>query len=457
MSKKPREKTTRVGFVSLGCPKNLVDSEVMLGVLSGQGYEITSNQESADVIVVNTCGFIDSAKRESIDTLLEMARYKQDGRCKKLVVAGCLAERYRGEIRAEIPEIDFVFGPDEIGLVLEAVRIDRTEPIPDIAIDSLYTSTQVPTIPRILTTPSHMAYLKISEGCDHSCAFCAIPGFRGAFRSRPLDDLVSEAHRLADAGVRELVIVSQDTLAYGKDLGMSKGTLSLLERLLEVEGLAWIRLLYCYPNLLSDDLVHLIAAENRLCNYFDIPFQHASPRILERMRRGGNRRIFERQVQRIRDLIPGAGIRTSFIVGFPGETDSDFQELTEFVANVGFDNLGVFLYSDEEGTAAFGLDRKVARSQAEQRRDVLMSEQARISEGNLRSFVGRRFRVLLDGFSSESELLLEGRLETQAPDIDGHVLINDASDTEPRTGRFYDVEITESLEYDLIGRIVGEL
>ena len=249
----------------------------------------------------------------------------------------------------------------------------------------------------------------------------------------------------------------RDTLAYGKDLGMSKGTLSLLERLLEVEGLAWIRLLYCYPNLLSDDLVHLIAAEDRLCNYFDIPFQHASPRILERMRRGGNREIFERQVQRIRDLIPGAGIRTSFIVGFPGETDSDFQELTEFVANVGFDNLGVFLYSDEEGTAAFGLDRKVARIQAEERRDVLMSEQARISEENLRSFVGRRFRVLLDGFSSESELLLEGRLETQAPDIDGHVLINDASDTEPRTGGFYDVEITESLEYDLIGRIVGEL
>ena len=457
MSKKPREKTTRVGFVSLGCPKNLVDSEVMLGVLSGQGYEITSDQESADVIVVNTCGFIDSAKRESIDTILEMAEYKQGGRCKKLVVAGCLAERYRGEIRAEIPEIDFVFGPDELGLVLEAVRIDRTEPIPDIAIDSLYTSTQVPTIPRILTTPSHMAYLKVSEGCDHTCAFCAIPGFRGAFRSRPLDDLVSEAHRLADAGVRELVIVSQDTLAYGKDLSMSRGTLSLLERLLEVEGLAWIRLLYCYPNLLTDELVHLIAAEDRLCNYFDIPFQHASPRILERMRRGGNREIFERQVRRIRGFIPGAGIRTSFIVGFPGETDSDFQELTEFVANVGFDNLGVFLYSDEEGTAAFGLDRKVARSQAEERRDVLMSEQARISEEKLRSFVGRRFRVLLDGFSSESELLLEGRLETQAPDIDGHVLINDASDTEPRAGGFYDVEITESLEYDLIGRIVSKL
>lgn len=457
MSKKPREKATRVGFVSLGCPKNLVDSEVMLGTLSGEGYQITADQESADVIVVNTCGFIDSAKRESIDTILEMAQYKQDGRCKKLVVAGCLAERYRGEIRAEIPEIDFVFGPDELGQVLDSVRIDEAEPIPEIAIDSLYRSDQVPTIPRILTTPSHMAYLKISEGCDHTCAFCAIPGFRGAFRSRPLDDLVSEARRLADGGVQELVIVSQDTLAYGKDLGMQRGTLSLLRRLLEIDELAWIRLLYCYPNLLSDDLVHLIAGEDRLCSYFDIPFQHASPRILERMRRGGSRGVFERQLQRIRDFVPGAGIRTSFIVGFPGETDSDFKELMQFVANVGFDNLGVFLYSDEEGTAAFDLDGKVARSQAEERRDVLMSEQSRISAKNLRSLVGQRFPVLLDGFSSETDLLLEGRLETQAPEIDGHVLINDASDTEPRTGSFYDVEITESLEYDLIGRIVGKL
>lgn len=457
MSNKLKEKKTRIGLVSLGCPKNLVDSEVMLGTLSKEGYEITSNQELADVIIVNTCGFIDSAKRESIDSILEMAEHKEKGNCKKLVVSGCLAERYREEILSEIPEIDFVFGPDELGLVLNSVRLNETELTSNIEIDSLYKSTQVPTIPRILTTPSHMAYLKISEGCDHTCAFCAIPSFRGAFRSRPIGDLISEAERLSESGVRELVIVSQDTLAYGKDLGISNGTISLLEKLLEIEGLDWIRLLYCYPNLLSDELIELIAKEKRLCNYFDIPFQHASAPILERMRRGGNRTLFEQQIQRIRDLIPGVGLRTSFIVGFPGERDPDFDELMAFVDNVGFDNIGVFLYSDEEGTRAFDLDHKVVRNLAEERRNLLMEKQARISGQKLRSFVGRRCKVLLDGFSSESELLLEGRLETQAPDIDGHVLINDVSDEKISSGNFYNVDITESLEYDLIGQIVKEI
>ena len=319
MPKKAAIRTTKVGFVSLGCPKNLVDSEVMLGTLSEQGYEMTPDKELADVIVVNTCGFIDSAKEESIDTILEMARLKEVGRCQKLVVAGCLAERYRSEIQEEIPEIDVVFGPDELGHILEAVRINDDPPVPDLSIDSLYTSREVPTIPRLRTTPSHMAYLKIAEGCDHTCAFCAIPGFRGLFRSRPLEDLISEARRLADDGVRELVLVSQDTLAYGKDINLAEGTVRLLEGLLEVHQLRWIRLLYCYPNLLSEHLVHLIGDEDRLCNYFDVPYQHASPRVLERMRRGGNRTTFERQVARIREIVPEAGLRTSFIVGFPGE------------------------------------------------------------------------------------------------------------------------------------------
>ena len=455
MPKHKENSTTKVGFVSLGCPKNLVDSEVMLGTLSEQGYELTPDQESADVIVVNTCGFIDSAKKESIDTILEMAALKEEGRCIKLVVAGCLGERYRDEIRRDIPEIDFVFGPDELGKVLEAVRLDENEPTTGVNIDALYTSEQVPTIPRILTTPGHMAYLKISEGCDHTCAFCAIPSFRGAFRSRRMEHLVAEAERLAADGVRELVIVSQDTLAYGKDLGRPEGTIELLGELLKVGDLDWIRLLYCYPNLLSDKLIRFVAEQERLCSYFDVPFQHASARILERMRRGGSRKAFEDQVARIRDIVPGAGLRSSFIVGFPGETDDDFDDLVGFAETVGFDNLGVFLYSDEEGTAAFGLDSKVSREIAEERRDILMSKQEQISRRALTDMVGRRVRVLLDGLSSETDLLLEGRLETQSPDIDGHVLINDAGEIEPVTGSFYTVEITESLEYDLVGRLVG--
>ena len=444
----------KVGFVSLGCPKNLVDSEVMLGTLAGQGYSITPRKEDADVIVVNTCGFIDSAKKESIDTILEMADLKAHGNCKKLVVAGCLAERYRAEIQKEIPEIDFIFGPDELGRILQAVQLDSSVTVPDVSIDALYTSREVPTIPRILTTPSYMAYLKISEGCDHVCTFCAIPGFRGRFRSRTIQDLAAESRRLAEQGVRELVIVSQDTMAYGKDIGLRNGITALLRELVRIDGLQWVRFLYCYPNMVSDELVRLVAEEDRLCKYFDIPYQHASRAILDRMLRGGNREIYERQVDGIRKLMPDAGLRTSFIVGFPGETDEDFTEILTFVRNVGFDNLGVFLYSDEEGTGAFDLDGKVTRRTARRRGDQLMKEQAEISTARLRRMVGKTVKVLLEGPSDESDLLLQGRMETQAPEIDGHVLINDAGDRQPTAGEFYDVEITESLEYDLIGKLL---
>lgn len=449
-------KKTKVGFVSLGCPKNLVDSEVMLGTLARQGYTITPQKEEADVLVVNTCGFIDSAKKESIDTILEMAELKTTGNCKKLVVAGCLAERYRADIRREIPEIDFAFGPDELGRILEAVRLEIDDPNPDdvIAIDALYTSKEVPTIPRILTTPPWMAYLKISEGCDHTCAFCAIPGFRGRFRSRSIRDLVAESTMLAERGVRELILVSQDTMAFGKDLGLEDGLTTLLRELLRVEGLEWIRPLYCYPNTVTGTFVRLVSDEARICNYFDIPYQHASRRILERMRRGGNRETFERQIEGIRKLNPDAGFRTSFITGFPGETDEDFREVLTFVENVGFDNVGVFLYSDEEGTAAFDLDAKVNRKTATRRRDLLMKRQSGISKQKLQSMIGKRVRVLLEGTSDETDLLLKGRMETQAPDIDGHVLINDAGEVDVQNGEFYTVEVTESLQYDLIGRVV---
>jgi len=447
------EKKTKVGFVSLGCPKNLVDSEVMLGALSRHGYAITRNKEEADVVVVNTCGFIDSAKQESIDAILEMAQLKTSGACRKLVVAGCLAERYRNEIRQEIPEVDFVFGPDELGAILEAVRIDDDEGAGGVSIDALYTSKEIPTIPRVLTTPPYLAYLKISEGCDHVCSFCAIPQFRGRFRSRTVGDLVAEAHRLADQGVRELVLVSQDTMAYGKDLGMARGITTLLRELAAVDGLRWVRFLYCYPNMVSDELIRLVSEQERLCKYFDIPYQHASRSVLERMKRGGGRDLYERQIERIRRMNPGAGLRTSFIVGFPGETEDDFQELLTFVRNVEFDNVGVFLYSDEEGTDAFDLDGKVPRRVAVRRRNQLMRQQAAISKKKLRGMTGRSVEVLLEGASEESDLLLRGRMETQAPDIDGCVLINDAGVGPVQTGEFYAVRITGSMEYDLIGTI----
>jgi ribosomal protein S12 methylthiotransferase len=446
-------KASRIGFISLGCPKNLVDSEVMLGTLTHQGYTITRNKEEADVLVVNTCGFIDSAKQESIDAILEMAEMKNTGNCRKLVVAGCLAERYRTQIQEEIPEIDFVFGPDELGRILEAVRLDE-EAVPDVSIDALYTSKEVPTIPRVLTTPGHMAYLKISEGCDHVCTFCAIPGFRGRFRSRRPADLVAEANRLADQGVRELVLVSQDTMAYGKDLDLPDGITTLLRELTRVNGLKWVRFLYCYPSTVTENLVRLVSEEEKLCKYFDIPYQHASKGVLDRMKRGGSREIYERQIENIRKWNPNAGLRTSFITGFPGETEKDFKEVLTFVRNAAFDNVGVFLYSDEEGTGAFDLDAKVPRRTAMRRRDQIMKTQAGISKKNLRKMVGRCVEVLLEGPSDESELLLKGRMETQAPDIDGHVLINDTGDRQVQTGEFYKVEITDSMEYDLIGRVV---
>ena len=286
------------------------------------------------------------------------------------------------------------------------------------------------------------------------CTFCAIPSFRGRFRSRTVADLTAESRRLAEQGVRELVIVSQDTMAYGKDIGLPNGITTLLGELVKIDGLKWVRFLYCYPNMVSDDLVRLVAAEERLCKYFDIPYQHASRSVLDRMKRGGNREIYERQIEGIRRLMPEVGLRTSFIAGFPGETENDFREVLTFARNVQFDNVGVFLYSDEEGTGAFGLNAKISRQTAARRRNQLMKEQAKISTNRLRAMVGRAVEVLLEGRSDESDLLLQGRMETQAPDIDGHVLINDVGEKQVTAGEFYQVEITDSLEYDLVGKIV---
>jgi ribosomal protein S12 methylthiotransferase len=299
-----------------------------------------------------------------------------------------------------------------------------------------------------------MAYLKISEGCDHVCTFCAIPGFRGKFRSRSVKDLVAESNRLSDQGVREIVLVSQDTMAYGKDIGLAEGITTLLRELARVDGLKWVRFLYCYPNTVTESLVRLVADEERLCKYFDIPYQHASRSVLERMKRGGSRDFYERQIENIRKWNPDSGLRTSFITGFPGETEEDFKEIRTFMKNVAFDNVGVFLYSDEEGTGAFDLDNKVTRKTATRRRNQVMKAQAGISAHKLRGMIGRRVEVLVEGRSEESELLLKGRMETQAPDIDGHILINDTGDRDVRSGEFCSVEVTDSMEYDLIGRVV---
>ena len=350
-----------------------------------------------------------------------------------LVVAGCLAERYRAEIQRQFPEIDFVLGPDELGRVIEGATLGDGAAGSLVSIDALYTSREVPTIPRLLATPPHLAYLKVAEGCDHTCAFCAIPSFRGKFRSRPIPILVDEARGLAEQGVRELVIVSQDTAAYGKDLGLADGLPLLLEALLEVDGIRWIRFLYCYPHTVTDRLIRLVAEKERLCSYFDIPFQHASRSVLRRMSRGGHREAYEALVRKIRRTLPGVGLRTSFIVGFPGETDADFAELETFIANVRFDSMGVFLYSDEEGTPAFELDHKVPRRVAVARRNRLMRDQKRISKTKLDARVGGKVTLLLEGVSEESGLLLEGRTETQAPEIDGRVLVNDVGNVRPES------------------------
>jgi ribosomal protein S12 methylthiotransferase len=447
----------KVGMVSLGCPKNLVDSEVMMGLLARQGYELTADSSAADVLVVNTCGFIDSARQESVDTILEMAQLKQTGKLQRLIVAGCLVERYREELQREIPDIDACIGVNqlkEIGSVVEP-NGHRVLPVysEGAAAPELFLYDE--TTPRLRATAPYTSYVKIAEGCDHTCAFCIIPKLRGVFRSRSPESILREVEMLAAQGVKEFVLISQDTTTYGSDLGLKEGLARLVDSIAAVPGAEWVRFLYCYPTAITDELLEVMASRPNVCNYFDIPLQHASRRVLQRMRRGGNRESYERMIERIRKRVPGAAIRTTFIVGFPGEREEDFEELLDFVRSVEFDRVGVFTYSDEENSAAFELDEKVAEPTAKSRERRLMKEQARISRRKNRRLVGSCVRVLLEGKSKESDLLLEGRMESQAPEIDGSVLINDVPDgVEPRPGDFVTVEITEAHEYDLIGRVV---
>jgi ribosomal protein S12 methylthiotransferase len=446
----------KVGFVSLGCPKNLVDSEVMMGHLKQSGYEITSQAADADTIVVNTCGFIDSAKKESIEAILEAARLKTEGRAKRLIVAGCLVERYRDELKAEMPEVDAFIGTNQINDILTVCNPDtniRSLPIVQLGNQSA-TYLYDESTPRVLATPSHYAFVKIAEGCDRPCAFCFIPQMRGHFRSRRFGSIVAEAHQLAEEGVKEIILVAQDSSRYGEDLGKPDALARLMRELARVDGIEWVRVMYTYPTHISDAFLDALAEEPRAVKYLDMPLQHASQNVLKLMKRGGNRKSLERLIERVRTRVPGIAVRTTFITGFPGETEEDFAELHGFVKSVEFDRVGVFTYSDEEGTPAFELPNKVPNRTAARRRTALMKEQARISRRKNKQRVGEVVRVLFEGESKESELLWQGRMETQAPDIDGCVLINDVpDDVTPAPGDFVNVEITEAHEYDLIGRI----
>ena len=471
----------KVGFVSLGCPKNLVDSEVMMGMLAGAGAELVARAEDADVIVVNTCSFIASAQQESVDTILEMARHKTDGRARKLVVAGCLVERFRDDIRKNIPEVDAVVGTGELEKILAAAGVapapTKLSPFNiltsrpegdareaqgrfsreswDGAIADLPNYLYDDATPRVLATAGYTAYIKIAEGCDHPCSFCIIPQLRGKFRSRRFESVIAEAERLARSGVREITLIGQDTTCYGEDFGLKDGLALLLEKLAGIKDLRWIRFLYAYPNKITGRLLDTIAAHEKICSYVDVPLQHASATALKRMKRGGGAEVFLRSIEKMRKTIPGVTLRTSFIVGFPGETEDEFEQLCDFVREAEFDWMGTFGYSDEEGAQAFALDAKLPAREIERRRKHLMQIQRRISKKKKKALVGQEFDLLLEGISDESDLLLEGRTPMHAPEIDGKVFVNDVPDgQQPVPGEFYRCQVTEAHDYDLVAKII---
>jgi len=469
----------KVGFVSLGCPKNLVDSEVMMGMLSQAGAQLTPRTEDADVIVVNTCSFIDSAQQESVNTILELAKLKREGR--RLVVAGCLVERFRNEIQKNIPEVDAVVGTGELDKILSAAGVapaqDPASPFKiltsrpegdlrasqgrfsregwDGAIADLPHYLYDETTPRILATPRHTAYIKIAEGCDHPCTFCIIPQLRGQFRSRRFESVVAETERLARSGVREITLIGQDTTCYGEDFGLKDGLALLLEKLAQIQDLRWIRFLYAYPNKITSKLLDTIAAHDKICSYIDVPLQHAAATALKRMKRGAGSDVFLHLIEKIRRTIPDVTLRTSFIVGFPGETEHEFEELCDFVGEAKFDWMGAFGYSDQDGAAAFSLEHKLPTREIERRRKRLMQIQRQISKKQKKKMIGTQHDLLLEGTSEESELLLEGRTAMHAPEIDGKVFVNEfPEDKDPQPGQFYRCEIVEAHDYDLVARIL---
>jgi ribosomal protein S12 methylthiotransferase len=423
----------------------------MMGQLVSRGHELTQRPDDADVLVVNTCSFIDPAKKESVDTILEMAEYKRVGRARKLIVAGCLVERYRGDIRKNIPEVDAVIGTNELDRISDLC--EGMEPREQTSGQYLYHDLT----PRVLATPRHFAYIKIAEGCDHPCTFCVIPQYRGRFRSRRFESVVSEAQRLFEQGVREINLIGQDTTCYGEDLGIEDGLAALLARLAQIETPheKWIRFLYAYPNKVTQKLLDTMAAHPALVKYIDMPLQHASSPVLKRMKRGASGDIFLKLIERIRRTIPGVAVRTSMIVGFPGETESDFEELAQFVRAARFDRLGVFSYSDEDTSASFQLDSKVDPRTIYNRKRRLMSIQRRVSRERNRELLGQEIPVLVEGVSPETDLLWQARMPTQAPEIDGVTLINDFEGEPPAAGQLRRVRITESHDYDVVGTLTG--
>jgi len=452
-----------------------------MGMLAHAGGDLTPDAEDADVIVVNTCSFIGSAQQESIDTILEMARLKTGGKAKRLVVAGCLVERFHDEIQRNIPEVDAVVGTGELEKILAAAGVAEPARAPspfniltsrpegdhrreqgrfardswDGAVADLPNYLYDDQTPRILTTPGYSAYIKIAEGCDHPCSFCIIPQLRGQFRSRRFESVIAEAERLVRSGVREITLIGQDTTCYGEDMGLKDGLALLLEKLASIEGLRWIRFLYAYPNKITGKLLDTIAAHDNICSYIDVPLQHASGSVLKRMKRGGSGELFLRSIEKMRRVIPGVTLRTSFIVGFPGETEEEFGELCGFVKEASFDWMGAFGYSDQEGAGAFHHDQKLSTREIEGRRKTLMSIQKKISREKKKKLMGCEFDLLLEGASTESDLLLEGRTAMHAPEIDGKVFVNDYPEgMEPKEGGFYRCRITAAHDYDLVAEIV---
>lgn len=443
----------KIGVVSLGCPKNLVDSETMLGLIHEENYEITNDPSEAEIIIVNTCGFIESAKEESINTILQMAEYKKSGSCKYIIVTGCLSQRYAEELFNELPEADAIAGVevyDEIGSIIKRVMngerfimLERSKP------DVIYTSKET-FLPRILTTPSYTAYLKIAEGCDNCCSYCAIPKIRGPYRSKPMEQVLKEAKALADNGVKELIVVAQDTTRYGEDLPGGKLLLAdLLKELNKIESLKWIRVMYCYPNNFTDELIETFASLDKVCKYVDLPLQHASNRLLASMNRYDTREEVETLLAKLRKRIPGIVIRTTFIVGFPGETNADFEELKEFVEQQRFENAGVFAYSQEEGTVAGAMPNQIPDEIKQERYHELMALQAQISEEIHKDTEGQTLEVLVEGIEEDGSGLHYGRSYREAPDIDGLVFIENPGDIKP--GCFVKVNILQGFTYESVG------
>lgn len=443
----------KIGVVSLGCPKNLVDSETMLGLIHKENYKITNDPSEAEIIIVNTCGFIESAKEESINTIFQMAEYKKSGSCKYIIVTGCLSQRYAEELFSELPEADAIAGVevyDEIGSIIKRVMngerfimLERSKP------DVIYTSKET-FLPRILTTPSYTAYLKIAEGCDNCCSYCAIPKIRGPYRSKPMEQVLKEAKALAANGVKELIVVAQDTTRYGEDLPGGKLLLAdLLKELNKIESLKWIRVMYCYPNNFTDELIETFASLDKVCKYVDLPLQHASNRLLASMNRYDTREEVETLLAKLRKRIPGIVIRTTFIVGFPGETDADFEELKEFVEQQRFENAGVFAYSQEEGTVAGAMPNQIPDEIKQERYHELMALQAQISEEIHKDTEGQTLEVLVEGIEEDGSGLHYGRSYREAPDIDGLVFIENPGDIKP--GCFVKVNILQGFTYESVG------